>query len=436
MDIRETAVPYQIWGEDDIEAEARQQIERAARLPISIKGALMPDAHMGYGLPIGGVLATEKAVIPYAVGVDIACRMRMTVFDVSPHMLNKKRDNLRDALEENTLFGAGGNWTVPHHHAVLDDPAFDELEFTRERKDLAWEQLGSSGSGNHFVEFGVLEVRETISGDGTPEGEGSQTVGKIPPGRYLALLSHSGSRGFGFQIANHYTQIAMEHHPELPKDYRHLAWLDLDSEAGQEYWRAMNLAGRYASANHAVIHQNIVKALRYDVLGSIENHHNFAWIEEHDGREVVVHRKGATPAELGVYGVIPGTMEAPGYVVRGKGNPISLNSAAHGAGRRMSRRAAKKSFSWEQVSYRLKKSDVELLSAGLDESPGAYKDIQAVMTAQADLVEIMAEFQPRLVKMDADKTWRSAKKAGFEAADEGKSPDRKRYKKDKRKRRK
>ncbi|PJF43817.1 MAG: RNA-splicing ligase RtcB [Phototrophicales bacterium] len=409
--LREKPVPYSIWGASYIEPSAIDQMERAARLPIAVRGVLMPDAHTGYGLPIGGVLATENAVIPYAVGVDIACRMRLTVFNVSPHILGQKRDKFRKAIEDNTCFGAGGELSVRQDHPVMQDPTFNELDIARDLKDLAWRQLGSSGSGNHFVEFGTLIVHEDIVGDESDVGEGSRTFGNIPSGKYLALLSHSGSRGLGFQIANHFTQIAMSQHPELPKEYKHLAWLDMNSYWGQAYWRAMQLAGRYASANHAIIHRRITEALRLEVLGGVENHHNFAWQEEHDGRTLYVHRKGATPANLGVYGVIPGTMRDAGFVVRGKGNTDALYSASHGAGRQFSRQQAYKRFEWDEVERQLKKHGVELLSASLDETPGAYKNIRNIMAAQEDLVDIVGEFQPLLVKMDADKHHRRRNKA-------------------------
>ncbi|MCI0713884.1 MAG: RtcB family protein [Chloroflexi bacterium] len=402
-EIRTEPVPYKIWGEENIEPGAREQMKHAAELPISVQGALMPDAHQGYGLPIGGVLATRGAVIPYAVGVDIACRMKMTILAVESYEFDKKRDKFRKALEDNTLFGAGKKFQVPNDHEVMGDPLWDADGFIHSMKDTAWEQLGSSGSGNHFVEFGILTVRKEIEGERLTEGEGSQSFGTITPGYYVALLSHSGSRGFGYNVANHFTKIAMSQHAGLPKAYQHLAWLDLDSEEGQRYWQAMNLAGRYASANHAVIHHRIIEALRYDAAGGVENHHNFAWKETHNGEEVFVHRKGATPAGEGVYGVIPGSMTAPGYVVRGKGNPESLNSAAHGAGRRMSRSEAFKRFDWNEVNDQLRRDGVELLAGGLDETPGAYKDIRVVMKAQEDLVDVVAEFQPLIVKMDAGK---------------------------------
>ncbi|MCA9959803.1 MAG: RtcB family protein, partial [Anaerolineales bacterium] len=186
---------------------------------------------------------------------------------------------------------------------------------------------------------------------------------------------------------------------ELPKQLRHLAWLDLNSDPGREYWAAMQLMGLYAAANHALIHKHIAKNLGAKVLLDIENHHNFAWKEEHDGETVIVHRKGATPAGRGVLGIIPGSMGAPGFVVRGLGNETALQSAAHGAGRRMSRKQAMQSYTWSEVKRFLRERDVTLLSAGLDEVPMAYKDIHEVMAAQSDLVEVMARFDPRLVKM-------------------------------------
>jgi tRNA-splicing ligase RtcB len=166
----------------------------------------------------------------------------------------------------------------------------------------------------------------------------------------------------------------------------------------------MELMGRYAAANHALIHAHIAKALGVDVRLDLENHHNYAWRERHrlaDGteREVIVHRKGATPAGAGVLGIIPGSMATPGYVVRGRGSAASLDSAAHGAGRRMSRTQAKREFNWKTAQAFLRERNVTLLSAGLDEVPMAYKDIDEVMAAQQDLVEPLARFEPRLVKM-------------------------------------
>jgi tRNA-splicing ligase RtcB len=323
-------------------------------------------------------------VIPYAVGVDIACRMKLTVLDLPVSHLRSRNEDLVEALEQETRFGMGAAFTRPRQHDVLDED-WSALEVTRRSLDKARSQLGTSGSGNHFVEFGELEIDQPQLG--------------LQPGRYLALLSHSGSRGAGSAVAERYSKLAMELHPELPKELQHLAWLDLDSAEGQEYWAGMQLMGKYAAANHDVIHREIARHLGAEVLADVENHHNFAWKETHFGREVVVHRKGATPAGPGVLGIIPGSMASPAFVVRGKGQPDSLASASHGAGRVMSRSKALKTFSWDEVKQQLKKAGVRLLSSGLDEVPGVYKDIHEVMAAQSDLVETLAIFRPRLVKM-------------------------------------
>lgn len=381
---RITPAPFQIWGEEGLEPESIQQMRNACELPISVRGAVMPDAHVGYGLPIGGVLATRNAVIPYAVGVDIACRMKLTVLDIPTTALRGEQKRLVNVLEEETRFGVGATFKRRRDHEVMSED-WNITPITRELRDKAWAQLGTSGSGNHFVEYGTLTVMNSDVG--------------LPVGTYLALLSHSGSRGSGATIADHYSKLAMELHPELPKHLKHLSWLGLDSAEGLEYWEAMELMGKYASANHACIHQHIVKALGAKVLLSVENHHNFAWKEVHDGQEVIVHRKGATPAGPGVLGVIPGSMASPAFIVRGKGNEASLSSAAHGAGRRMSRKKAKETLTWHAAKKLLAERDVTLISAGLDEVPMVYKDIEEVMKAQSDLVEKLARFEPKLVKM-------------------------------------
>jgi tRNA-splicing ligase RtcB (3'-phosphate/5'-hydroxy nucleic acid ligase) len=379
----DTMAPYKIWG-TDIDKEAIVQLERACSLPVSVRGALMPDAHVGYGLPIGGVLAVRDAVIPYAVGVDIACRMKMTVLDLPPSLLESDRVRFTDAINSGTLFGVGAAYRKKRQHPVMDLD-WTVSPVTAENKDLAWGQLGTSGSGNHFVEFGILTIERSETGLG--------------PGTYCALLSHSGSRGTGSKVASCYSKTAMQKHRELPREFQHLAWLDLRSHEGQEYWAAMELMGRYAAANHELIHERIAAHLGAAVLLDLENHHNFAWKERHDGEEVFVHRKGATPAGKGAIGIIPGSMATPGFIVQGRGNEASLMSAAHGAGRRMSRTAAKREFSWNDAYPLLDAAGVTVISAGLDEVPMVYKDIFKVMSAQSDLVEILARFDPKIVKM-------------------------------------
>jgi tRNA-splicing ligase RtcB len=384
---RAELAPWRQWG-SDLEPDAVRQMTNACALPVSVAGALMPDAHVGYGLPIGGVLATENAVIPYAVGVDIACRMKMTVFDREVNTISGQKDRLANIIESETRFGVGVCFQQRRDHEVMDED-WSVSPITHRFRDKAWGQLGTSGSGNHFVEFGTFTVE-------------NQELG-LEPGEYVALLSHSGSRGTGAQVCQHYSRVAMDRHAELPKELKHLAWLMLDEAEGQEYWAAMNLMGQYAAANHALIHRHIARKLGANVILDIENHHNFAWKERHviDGveRELIVHRKGATPADAGVLGIIPGSMASPGFVVRGKGEPESLHSASHGAGRVMSRTKALQSFTWSAVKKLLAERDVTLLSAGLDEVPGVYKDIEQVMAAQTDLVEVLGRFDPRLVKM-------------------------------------
>lgn len=386
-------VPYPIYGRHYIEAGALEQMETAMKLPISMAGALMPDAHEGYGLPIGGVLATsENVVIPYAVGVDIACRMCMSVFPLESSKIDDLRLKLKRMLGEHTIFGVGAKNKSHINTELFEKPEWNATKFIRQHSDLAFSQLGTSGAGNHFVEWGELKVLADV-----PEI-------KLKKGDYLALLSHSGSRGFGNEVANYYSKVAMSK-VQLPKEARHLAWLDLGTEEGHEYWIAMNLAGDYASANHHEIHGKIARDMGLFPITMVENHHNFAWKEKlSDGKYAVVHRKGATPAGKGTIGIIPGSMTHPGFIVRGKGNLESINSASHGAGRRMSRAQALKSFAWDDLQNVLDKHSVDLIGGDIDEIPMAYKDIETVMKLQEDLVEVIAIFKPRIVRMaDADR---------------------------------
>jgi tRNA-splicing ligase RtcB len=261
----------------------------------------------------------------------------------------------------------------------MDDPRWQETNLLSELKDNAWLQLGTSGSGNHFVEWGIVFLLEPYCG--------------LVRGSYVGLLSHSGSRGTGNKVCRHYTDLAKKQNPA-----GELSWLDLDSEAGQEYWLSMELMGDYAAANHECIHKAVLARAGLPATCHIENHHNFAWKEN----GLIVHRKGATPASFGTFGVIPGSMASDACIVRGKGNPLSIDSASHGAGRAMSRKQAKKKFQWGPWREHLKEKNVRLLDAGLDEVPGAYKPIGEVMAAQEDLVDIVGTFEPRIVLMCGD----------------------------------
>lgn len=389
--LREDELPFAVYGEAHIEQGAFNQMKTAMRLPVTAFGALMPDAHQGYGLPIGGVLATKNTIIPYGVGVDIGCRMCLSIYDIPGDFYFGNEAQLKRELIAYSKFGAGVGWTKGQKadHEILAREEFNQIPMLKTLMDKAHTQLGTSGGGNHFVEFGLLEILQ--------EDESIN----IQKGTYLALLTHSGSRGLGATVAGHYTKVAKEN-CVLPDEARNLAYLDLDSDNGKEYWAAMNLAGDYASACHHVIHDRITTAIGATCLKRVENHHNFAWKEVHFGEEYIVHRKGATPAAQGVLGIIPGSMTAPGFLVKGKGKPDSLASASHGAGRQMSRSQAFKTVNREDLKEVLKTHGVTLIGAGLDEAPMAYKNIEDVMRSQEDLVDVIARFTPKMVRMAED----------------------------------
>lgn len=386
-ELRNTRAPFTIYGENEIDDQAKYQLYDALKLPIAVQGALMPDAHSGYGLPIGGVLATENTVIPYGVGVDIGCRMCLTVYPIKASYLKGKRHQLEGILSEHTKFGMRETHKVKHDHEIFEREEFQDIPLLKRLKIKAYQQLGTSGSGNHFVEFGVVTITD------------KHNEFDLPIGEYIGLLTHSGSRGLGANIAKHYTYLATKQCP-LPKNVQHLAWLDLNTHDGQEYWLAMNLAGDYAKACHDNIHKRIGKLLGAKAIAKIENHHNFAWKEQVNGQELIVHRKGATPANKGQLGIIPGSMTAPGYIVRGLGNTESLNSASHGAGRKHSRRKCKEKFTKSDIKHQLKMNGVSLIGGGVDEAPMAYKNIKKVMNNQQELVEMLGTFTPKIVRMD------------------------------------
>lgn len=382
-----TRAPFTVFGENEIEEQAKFQLYDALKLPVAVAGALMPDAHSGYGLPIGGVLATKNAVIPYGVGVDIGCRMCLTLHSISPSYLQGHKDKLIKLLGEHTKFGMYETDKIKHDHEVLSREEFKTIPIVKKLKDKAYKQLGTSGGGNHFVEFGLVSLTS------------NNNQFKLPAGNYFGILSHSGSRGLGANIAKHYTTMARKQCP-LPKHVQHLAWLNMDTHDGMEYWFAMNLAGDYAKACHDNIHERLSKKLGSKPLLKIDNHHNFAWKQQINGQECIVHRKGATPAAKGELGIIPGSMTAPGYIVKGLGNPLSLQSASHGASRAMSRGACKQSFTQSQITKLLAENGVSLIGGGIDEVPMAYKDINRVMANQNELVEVLGTFTPKIVRMD------------------------------------
>lgn len=399
LSLNETAISYNVFGSEFIEEGAMAQMINASRLPVAIAGALMPDAHAGYGLPIGGVLATENSVIPYGVGVDIGCRMCLSIFDITPQDLLQRESYFTRVLNESSLFGSGKQFETVTDSDVLDRSEFKLTPLLRNIHQKAAKQLGTSGSGNHFIEFGIVEIPE------------KDEVLNVEAGVYMGLLSHSGSRSLGATIADHYTKVAKAKRL-LPSEAANLAWLTLDEEEGVEYWLSMNLAGDYASACHHLIHEKVAIELGRQPIKMVENHHNFAWKELYEGRQVIVHRKGATPAGENVLGIIPGSMTAPGFIVKGKGEHASIDSASHGAGRRMSRSRALASITQADLNKELEKHGVKLLGGGLDEAPFAYKDIETVMRSQRSLVDVVGKFIPKIVKMDgfAEKPWRKKRK--------------------------
>lgn len=399
ISLNSTGVHFNTFGAEHIEQGAFHQMYTAVKIPVAVAGALMPDAHHGYGLPIGGVLATDNAVIPYGVGVDIGCRMCLSIFDIDAKELTQREAFFAREIGEATLFGSGAQFVKPANHEVMEHEAFYQLPILKALHGRAWRQLGSSGSGNHFVEFGAVTITEQDA-----------TLG-VAPGNYVGLLSHSGSRALGANIAQHYTKLAISKR-RLPQEAKNLAWLNMNEQEGHEYWIAMNLAGDYASACHHIIHAKIAKQLGRQPIKMVENHHNFAWKEIWEGREVIVHRKGATPAGKNVLGIIPGSMTADGFIVKGKGETASINSASHGAGRKMSRTQALGSITHNALQEELKKHGVKLLGGGLDEAPFAYKDIQAVMQSQTSLVDVVGKFTPKIVKMCGAETnqWRKPRK--------------------------
>ena len=365
-------------------------MEMAMRLPITLSGALMPDGCAGYGLPIGGVLATtDDVVIPYAVGKDIACRMSLTILDAGVDFIEKNHDRAIEALQNNTAFGFDGILPFKQYHPLLDKSEFREIPILKNLREKAVRQLGTSGKGNHFVDICEIELpRHNVFG--------------FPMGSYVGILSHSGSRGLGAAIADYYTGVAKET-CRLPRQAGPFAWLSLNSEAGQEYWKCMEMAGEYSAVNHECIHLNVAKALRLKPLANVSNHHNFAWCDQlPDGRSAIIHRKGATPAHPGELGIIPGSMATPGYIVSGNGCPSSLFSASHGAGRTMSRLDARNSISRHALKKYLAERKVTLIGGTTEEAPQAYKDIHLVMESQQELVNIEGIIIPRIVRMSEE----------------------------------
>jgi len=383
--VKTEKVPIKLWL-DKVEPNTMQQARNIANLPFVVEHvALMPDAHLGYGMPIGGVMATEGVVIPNAVGVDIGCGM----CTVKTSLTSISTESLKRVLAE--IRG-----TVPlgfkhHSHAQNPDlmPKVDKEQLAsmkivpREYKS-ALTQIGTLGGGNHFIEI-------QKGNDG-----------------HIWLMIHSGSRNLGFKVANHYNRLAAELNlkwgSNIPSKWQ-LAFLPVDKMVGQLYLLEMKYCVDFAYANRLLMMERVKDAVQmvsspvyFDPVINIA--HNYASREKHFGKEVFVHRKGATRAEEGEIGIIPGSQGTPSYLIRGKGNTESFASCAHGAGRKMGRKQAQRQLDLEGEKKRLE--DQGILHSirhtkDLDEAAGAYKDIDEVIDNQLDLVEVLVELRPLAV---------------------------------------
>jgi len=357
-----------------------EQARKAARLPVvPTHVALMPDAHLGIGATVGSVIPTEGAVIPSAVGVDIGCGMIAVETSLDESELPDNLERYLKRLSE--VMPAGlGKWhervTPAARRWLADNPCPVDITPKQERTVLV--QFGTLGSGNHFFEVCVDERSR------------------------VWVVLHSGSRGIGNQLATKHMEKAkkLAKAEGTPLEDPDLAYFLEGTPAFEEYIRAMLWSQAYALGNRAAMMDAAVAELLEHAgtgreVDRVNSHHNFAVRERHDGRDLWITRKGAVRAERGDRGVIPGSMGAKTFIVRGLGNPLSYNSCAHGAGRRLSRRAARKQITLEELS-RAMEGRVWLRASGerlIDEAPGAYKDIEQVMADQSDLVEIDHELR-------------------------------------------
>jgi len=387
-------VPIKAWvgKKDDLEQGCLHQARNLSTLSFVHKWvALMPDTHQGYGMPIGGVAALIDHVIPNAVGVDIGCGMAFTHTNIPLVALTDEISELliKRIMEEIPL---GFSHHKEKQESEILKKYLDESEYDFSRIghlypeiEASWYQLGTLGGGNHFIEIQADENDE------------------------LGIMIHSGSRNFGYKVANYFNEKAKvyckKHGGGQAAKYQ-LSYLKVDSLSGQDYLNWMTLALRFARENRRIMMEK-VQAIVSDVFSNVEfeetinAHHNYASLEEHFGKEVWVHRKGAIRADKGVLGIIPGAMGNPSYIVRGLGCDESFRSCSHGAGRHMSRKAAIKAFKKDDVIKDLQEKGIHVgapkKSVLTDESRFAYKDIAEVMKQQTDLAEIVKSLRTRLV---------------------------------------
>lgn len=382
-------LPIKLWLED-IEDGALEQAKHLANLPFAYKWvSIMPDSHQGFGMPIGGVLATKDVIIPNAVGVDIGCGMcavKTSLTEIDTGTLKKIMGEIRNVIPVGFS-----------HHKEIQDPllmprteADSQGYMGRPIVAIEWNnaltQIGTLGGGNHFI-----EIQKGSDG-------------------HVWIMIHSGSRNFGFKIAEYYNKLAKKLNEKwfsgIPSSWD-LAYLPIDSDEGRAYIREMNYAVEFALANRKLMMDRIF-GIFYKFFDGVSFYnpfldspminiaHNYASLENHYGQNVWVHRKGATLA----IGIIPGSQGTKSYIVKGKGNSESFMSCSHGAGRKMGRKDAERTLNLEEEIKKL--DDQGILHAirgkkDLDEAPGAYKDIQNVMENQKDLVEILVELSPLAV---------------------------------------
>ncbi len=378
-------LPIKLWL-NEIEDGALAQARNLANLPFAFKHiALMPDCHEGYGMPIGGVLATKQVIIPNAVGVDIGCGMcavKTSLREIDAQILRKQvLKKIRAAIPLG----------FKHHKQKKEEKFMPDYSKIPENGIVAKEfqnartQIGTLGGGNHFIEIQIAD-------DG-----------------YIWIMVHSGSRNLGYKVAAHYNKVAKQlnktWNSEVPPKWD-LAYLPLETEEAQKYIREMQYCIDFALANRKQMMNAIIDVFqetfpnKFSRESMINIAHNYASFEKHFGEEVIVHRKGATQAQKGQTGIIPGSQGTESYIVRGKGNTESFMSCSHGAGRVMGRNAARKKLDLKtEIEALNKKNIIHSIrhTKDLDESPSAYKDITLVMKNQADLVEIITELTPLAV---------------------------------------
>lgn len=372
-----SGVSIKLWC-DAVEPEALQQARDIAALPFAFKHvAVMPDCHSGFGMPIGGVLAARDFIVPNAVGVDIGCGVRAVKFLNLKHS-DMDLESIRHLLTEiRALIPVG----FAHHQQAQDWLGFShapEIAVIQRELESARRQLGTLGGGNHFIEL------------------------QADPDGMLYGMVHSGSRNFGFKVAAEYHKRALaacEKQKRMPPQ-KDLASLPFDSLEGQEYFDAMNYCLDFARENRRQMMAKLVDCVtraypKAKPNEEIDVHHNYASLETHYGREVVVHRKGAIRAAAGQPGIVPGSMGTPSYITRGLGNPESFQSSSHGAGRLMGRKQAIRSLDLSQEQQRMRGIAHSLKNKrDLEEAPSAYKDIDQVMRNQQDLTEICVKLTP------------------------------------------